>query len=97
MLTREDGLELLRLAGIEVKVEGNLTLGEGEFIVESQGTSYPVNYLNNDLVIIELIKRESKKKGFVEGYQKGRATLKNKLESLLYDIENETEYSPYYN
>lgn len=35
MLTREDGLELLRLAGIEVKIEGNLTLGEGEFIVES--------------------------------------------------------------
>ncbi len=97
MLTREDGLELLRLAGIEVKIEGNLTLGEGEFIIESQRKRYPVNYLNNDLIIVQLIKEESKKQGFDEGYQKGRATLKNKLESLLYDIENETEYSPYYN
>lgn len=97
MLTKEDGLELLRLAGIEVKIEGNLTLGEGEFIIESQRKRYPVNYLNNDLLIVQLIQEESTKDDFNAGYQKGRATLKNKLESLLYDIENETEYSPYYN
>ena len=95
MLTREDGLELLRLAGIEIEIKEDMLLGEGIFIIESQKRTCPLFHLDNKILIVNIINAHLWNNAYKEGFEESKSRTKDKLKETLKDIDNDKAFNDY--